>query len=335
MVVDYGKLFAKKNAKKKEAEEETADEEESIKEETTKEKESVEEADKQDSSKQNDGTIEMNNSEIADKKWNVIFNYIHTRTDLAIMKSLEPDECLEALFYNTDIINYISDELKNDRTICYYALGINGLLMRTMNDIIRNDPLACLIAIQCNGEAYKYISEQLQEDRELCIEAVSRNGLMIKYSPFSFRNDPIIARIALDNNGMAMMYMSPAIQCHKGLALVALSNYGYSLQWCSEELRADPDIIATAYTQSPGSVRFAMGAVPAPITPQPSLSEKEASLLVKEPNVLDKKHKLRNKTINNPPENIVKQIKTNYNNYRKGLNCIIDELEESPIIING
>jgi hypothetical protein len=62
---------------------------------------------------------------------------------------------------------------------------------------------------------------------------------------------------------------------------------------------------------------------------------KETSLLVKEPNVLDKKHKLHNKTINNPPENIVKQIKTNYDNYRKGLKCIIDDLEESPIIING
>ena len=75
-------------------------------------------------------------------------------------------EALKTVKQNSYSIQYLSDELRNDREIVLMAVKQNGYLIQYLSDELKNDREIVLEAVKQDGRLIKYLSDEIYEAAE-------------------------------------------------------------------------------------------------------------------------------------------------------------------------
>ena len=104
------------------------------------------------------------------------------RKRYTIVKHPEREEWLEKVKEDGNALQYVSDELKNDREIVLAAVRNNGCALGYVSDELKNDREFVLAAVRQNGWVLFYVSDELRNDKEILLAAVRQNGYALEYA---------------------------------------------------------------------------------------------------------------------------------------------------------
>ena len=167
------------------------------------------------------------------------------------------DFILEAMKKDESILEYVSENLKNDKELILAAVSNNGGALQYASDKCKDDKELVLAALSTDGSALEYASERLKEDREVVLAAVSNNGNAIEYAPDTFKADKDIVSAAVLNEGCSLEYVSEEFKNNKSIVMLAVSNNGYSLQNASDKLKEDKEIVMAALSTYGSALEYA------------------------------------------------------------------------------
>ena len=167
------------------------------------------------------------------------------------------DFILEAMKKDESILEYVSENLKNDKELILAAVSNNGGALQYASDKCKDDKELVLAALSKDGSALEYASERLKEDREVVLAAVSNNGNAIEYAPDTFKADKDIVSAAVLNEGCSLEYVSEEFKNNKSIVMLAVSNNGYSLQNASDKLKEDKEIVMAALSTYGSALEYA------------------------------------------------------------------------------
>jgi hypothetical protein len=101
---------------------------------------------------------------------------------------------------NGELLQHVSDELKDDYEIVNIAVGNNANALRFASNELRDNREIVMKAVKNNPKALKFASIKLRSDREVVMEAIkkSKNGLV--FSLYNFSNDNEIMLIIISKD---------------------------------------------------------------------------------------------------------------------------------------
>ncbi len=167
------------------------------------------------------------------------------------------DFILVAMKKDESILEYVSENLKNDKELILAAVSNNGAALQYASDKCKDEKELVLAALSTDGSALEYASERLKEDREVVLAAVSNNGNAIEYAPDTFKADKDIVSAAVLNEGCSLEYVSEEFKNDKSIVMLAVSNNGYSLQNASDKLKEDKEIVMAALSTYGSALEYA------------------------------------------------------------------------------
>lgn len=161
---------------------------------------------------------------------------------------------LEAVKENGLILGHISDELKNDREIVLEAVKRNGYALNYTSDEFKNDREVVLTAIEDGGFALRFTSDELKNDREVVLTAVKAavkadvkgSGDTLEFASDELKNDKEFMLEVIKRDGNALKFASDELKNDREVVLTAIKDGGYALQFASNELKYDKKIILEA-----------------------------------------------------------------------------------------
>ena len=167
------------------------------------------------------------------------------------------DFILVAMKKDESILEYVSENLKNDKELILAAVSKNGGALQYASDKCKDEKELVLAALSTDGSALEYASERLKEDREVVLAAVLNYGGAIQYASDIFKVDKDIVSAAVLNEGCSLEYVSEEFKNDKSIVMLAVSNNGYSLQYASDKLKEDKEIVMAAIAKDGGPLNYA------------------------------------------------------------------------------
>lgn len=155
------------------------------------------------------------------------------------------------------ILEYVSENLKNDKELILAAVSNNGAALQYASDKCKDEKELVLAALSTDGSALESASERLKQDREVVLAAVSNYGNAIEYAPDTFKADKDIVSAAVLNEGCSLEYVSEEFKNDKSIVMLAVSNNGYSLQNASDKLKEDKEIVMAALSTYGSALEYA------------------------------------------------------------------------------
>lgn len=204
------------------------------------------------------------------------------------------DFVLEKISLNGNILEIVSEELKNDpEVVCaaigksilsiYYAspeLKDNGMFIKDcINKIFKEKPMPeCVYA----GQLLKYASDKVKDDYEIISEITNilpytieyasdriKNdkaifAKIVQYHPFliqfaseELRNEKELANLVMQADKSAFIYLSEELRNNKEYVLLALSHDGVILESASKEIRANKEMVLIAIENNNYAYKYA------------------------------------------------------------------------------
>ncbi len=167
------------------------------------------------------------------------------------------DFILAAMKKDESILEYVSENLKNDKELILAAVSKNGGVLQYASDKCKDEKELVLAALSTDGSALEYASERLKEDREVVLAAVSNYGGAIEYAPDTFKADKDIVSAAVLNEGCSLEYVTEEFKNDKSIVMLAVSNNGYSLRYASDRLKEDKEIVMAALSTDGSPLEYA------------------------------------------------------------------------------
>ena len=165
---------------------------------------------------------------------------------------------------NGYLLEYTSDELKNDREVVITAISnSNGQALQYASEQLKNDREVIFTALKYNSDLLKHASDELKNDREIIIAALQKNAseygseCVLKYVSDDFKNDFEIVKIAIKNSDYALQYASDKIKNDREFVMTAVKKNGHALESASNELKNDHEIVMTAIKNSGEALQYA------------------------------------------------------------------------------
>ena len=181
------------------------------------------------------------------------------------MKALELAS--EELRQDPEIIKYAIEETKGkldlklvdtkNKDIMKSVLKKDGLLIKYVDESLREDEELAIIALKQNIAAICYLPEKIKDNKEIMIMAIKMNPAVIKYVSKRLQNDKDIAITAIKENALAIKYVSKEIQADEEIMLMVVKQNGLLLEYASENLKNDVRILKTAIKQNVDAIRYA------------------------------------------------------------------------------
>ena len=105
------------------------------------------------------------------------------------------------------ILEYASDDLKNDNEIVQKAVVNNPHNLEHASEDLRNDKEIVLAAVRKDGKVLEFASEDLQNDKEIVLAAVKKDGELWDFASEDLRNDQEIVLAAMEKDCEAYQYV--------------------------------------------------------------------------------------------------------------------------------
>jgi len=140
----------------------------------------------------------------------------------------------------------------NDLLLC--LLNNNGHYLQYISNELRNDKEIALTAVSTNWRALQYASDELKNNKEFVLKAASQNGLALQYASGELKHDIEIVLKAVSQNGLALQYASNELKNDKEIILIAISQNGLALRYASDELRNDKENVKLAMSTARNTI---------------------------------------------------------------------------------
>lgn len=127
-----------------------------------------------------------------------------------------------------DIMIYLNDQLREDKTIVF-----NSLISNVMDKQERLSPLY-------TSDAFKF-NHSFRNDRDFIITAIKAGARILKYATTEIRNDREIVKLAIQNSGSELIYASEQLRNEKELCLLALQNDLFILEYLWHDFINEPE----------------------------------------------------------------------------------------------
>ena len=169
-------------------------------------------------------------------------------------------------YYLVKLIREISNDYISKSLIRYFEKDIdiakelinkNGLNLRFVSDVFKNNKEICKLAIQNDNNSYIYCSETIKNDPDICLYAIYNhrdNNIPFKHFPDNLRDDREICIEALKVNGYAIMYCSKRLKNDREINKMALNTNPLSLQFCNEDIKQDVSLCLKAIEKNAGAL---------------------------------------------------------------------------------
>jgi hypothetical protein len=131
------------------------------------------------------------------------------------------DFILAAMKKDESILEYVSENLKNDKELI-------------------------LAAVSKNGGVLQYASDKCKDDKEIVLAAVSNAGWALEYASEELKTDKTVAIAAISNQGSALEFVSDDLKSDKEVVLIALLEDASPLEYASDDLKKDREVIEAA-----------------------------------------------------------------------------------------
>jgi hypothetical protein len=149
-------------------------------------------------------------------------------------------------------LEFVPEELKNNRELVLVAVVSNALSLQYASDMLKNDQEVLVAAAKQNILGLNFMPEELRHNRELMLALVTHVGEALSQTPNEdIKNDREIVLAAVKNNGFALQYASDAMKNDREIvltALTALRGRG-CYDFVSNELKNDREVILAALRQ--------------------------------------------------------------------------------------
>jgi len=142
-------------------------------------------------------------------------------------------------FVCPDIRNYVNnDKNQKEKEFVLDAVKQNGNMLQYASDDLRDDNDVVETALKENTSVLKYALKSSTK------HIVSKNGYALQYASDEYKNDKEVVLAAVKQYGYALKYASDELKNDKEVVLAAVKQNGYALQFASNELKNDKDVLA-------------------------------------------------------------------------------------------
>ena len=188
-----------------------------------------------------------------------------------------------ALLVNGDILQYASEEFKNDKELVEMAVRSKCTAFEFASEDIKSDKgfILELIGLESNiisflpekilldkdflsqlkvdtlTELLEHGPEELKNDKEFVLKLIGHCGYSLEYLSEDFKNDFDIVYAAVTHNGQAYQFASENLKSNKEIILAAVSESGAVLEDMSDEIRSDREIVKKAVSNFGGALEDA------------------------------------------------------------------------------
>ena len=109
-----------------------------------------------------------------------------------------------------------------DREILKKYLKISGICINWMSDEIKEDKEMVLIALNYSGDSIEFINPYLRRDKKIMLTACRNFGRGLQYASDKLKDDFELVKIAIENNGTAIKFASKRLKLNVELCLIAV-----------------------------------------------------------------------------------------------------------------
>ncbi|MCR5348097.1 MAG: DUF4116 domain-containing protein [Bacilli bacterium] len=164
------------------------------------------------------------------------------------------DVALEAVSHGGSAIQFISDELRNNRDIVWASVKHDGssLFLHGLEKYL-DDHDMCLLAMKTAGMYFEELKQEFRFDREITLTAVSNYHAALPYTSDELKDDKevVLASVQGEWTHFNFAAASERLRNDKEVVLAAVTHDGYSIADASEEMKKDPEVILAAMKTSP------------------------------------------------------------------------------------
>ena len=197
---------------------------------------------------------------------------------------------LEAVKHNREALEYVSEELKNNKQVVLCAIrseyfGYEPDILKHASEQLRDDKEVVLAAVGCEYYSLKDASERLKDDKDIVLTAIKHNANQLKYASERLKNDREIVLTAVEENGQALdgaseelksdkdvvltaikscanfcdvfKYVGRKLRDDKEVVMFAVNHYGMSLEYVNKNFRNDKDIVLCAVNNNGKALQYA------------------------------------------------------------------------------
>lgn len=162
----------------------------------------------------------------------------------------DKDVVMAAIQCNGQSLQYVSDELRNDKEVVLQAIfHPNPNILKYVSNELKDDKEVVMIGVK-NGAALQYASNRLKDDKEVVLKAVKTNGNALKYASSRLKDDEEIAECAIRQYLLAFRHASLNLRRNKELCLrIAQKDISFVNLLVADGYKEFRDIVKNAGTQ--------------------------------------------------------------------------------------
>ena len=191
----------------------------------------------------------------------------------SVLEALKYDAI--SLFGYMTHLQYVSEELKNKRSLVLIAVSYNGDNLQYAPKHFWKDREVILKAVeekpyamQCpasdpytnlkrDSKVIKYADKSLLRSRKFIAEALSKNGFVIQYIDEKFKEDKELVMIAAKQNGYILNFVDPKFLKDRDVVMAAVSSDTTILEKVPTYMKADKELMLIAVKNNGYVIQYA------------------------------------------------------------------------------
>jgi hypothetical protein len=158
-----------------------------------------------------------------------------SKEKLAAMKTVEEDglklKFLDAIF-------------RNDIDVVLAAIQENPYALEYASLDCRNNPLVVIPALESGEDVYQFVGRDFKIDRNIAVSLVRENGLNLAYLIFAYQDDEEIVRLAIQQNPEALYFASPRLKKDVDFVLDSIRGQEWAIEKADSSIVTDSRVVS-------------------------------------------------------------------------------------------
>jgi hypothetical protein len=162
-----------------------------------------------------------------------------------------------AISFDPNCFRYALGMAQNNRELVILVVKQNGRLLEFVSDELKQDKEIICLALEQNYFAIEHVPLELKNDKDIALKAVESGWFAIRYLPTEVILDNVdIAIAAVIQQSPSMAYLPKEMKYNKVVGMAAVRKSGIALQHLSPILREDMDIVLEAMNQNADALYY-------------------------------------------------------------------------------